>query len=133
MYMFNENLLSEKLKYLILMNAKQQMFNVMNINIEFEYIDQNHSKLHRYDVDIKFDYEGALDFGFEEFMVDFQRMSKRLEKVLSEYVITKEGKIVESSKSNCYILDPLVFKIEYEADTTHIFELGYKFQYDDEE
>ena len=84
--MINEEVLSEKLKYLIIMNAKPKMFEIMNVYIEFDYIDQNHTKLANYDVDVKFDYNG-------------------------------------------FATEPLVFNIEYEADTKHIFDLGYKFNY----
>ena len=40
--MINEEVLSEKLKYLIQMNAKANQFNVEKIAIEFEYILTNY-------------------------------------------------------------------------------------------
>jgi hypothetical protein len=52
--MINEELLSEKLKYLITMNAKSTHFDIMSVHIEFDYIDQNHTKLANYDIDVKF-------------------------------------------------------------------------------
>ena len=127
--MINEEVLSEKLKYLIIMNAKPKLFEVMSVYIEFEYIDQNHTKLENYDVDVKFDYNGALDFDMYSFAHDIQRMSEKLRDVLNEYVITEEGKIVEGKNSNCFATEPMIFNIEYEADTKHIFDLGYKFNY----
>ena len=127
--MINEEVLSEKLKYLIIMNAKPKMFEVMNVYVEFDYIDQNHTKLANYDVDVKFDYNGALDFDMYSFAHDIQRMSEKLRDVLNEYVITEEGKIVEGKNSNCFATEPMIFNIEYEADTKHIFDLGYKFNY----
>ena len=127
--MINEEVLSEKLKYLIIMNAKPKMFEVMNVYVEFDYIDQNHTKLENYDVDVKFDYNGALDFDMYSFAHDIQRMSEKLRDVLNEYVITEEGKIVEGKNSNCFTTHPLIFNIDYKADETHIFDLGYKFTY----
>jgi hypothetical protein len=127
--MIKEEVLSEKLKYLIMMNTKPKMFEVMNIYIEFEY-DGSHEKLEGYDIDIKFDYEGGLDFDMYPFTHDIKIMSEKLRDILSEYVITQDGKIVSGGNSNCYSSgDPIIFKIEYEADMKHIFELGYKFRY----
>jgi hypothetical protein len=127
--MINEELLSEKLKYLITMNAKSTQFDIMSIHIEFDYIDQNHTKLANYDIDVKFDYQGGIDIDMYSFAHDIQRMSEKLRDVLNEYVITEEGKIVQGKNSNCFATEPMIFNIEYEADTKHIFDLGYKFNY----
>ena len=127
--MINEELLSEKLKYLITMNAKSTQFDIMSIHIEFDYIDQNHTKLANYDIDVKFDYQGGIDIDMYSFAHDIQRMSEKLRDVLNEYVITEEGKIVEGQNSNCFATEHMIFNIEYEADTKHIFDLGYKFNY----
>ena len=127
--MINEEVLKEKLKYLIVMNAKPKMFEVMNVCVEFDYIDQNHTKLANYDVDVKFDYNGALDFDMYSFAHDIQRMSEKLRDILNEYVITEDGKIVSGKNSNCFTTHPLIFSIEYKADEQHIFDLGYKFTY----
>ena len=127
--MINEELLKEKLKYLITMNAKSTHFDIMNVHIEFDYIDQNHTKLANYDIDVKFDYQGSIDFDMYSFAHDIQRMSEKLRDILNEYVITEEGKIVSGNNSNCFATEPMIFNIEYEADTKHIFDLGYKFNY----
>ena len=127
--MINEELLSEKLKYLITMNAKSTQFDIMSIHIEFDYIDQNHTKLANYDVDVKFDYGGSIEFEMYSFAHDIQRMSEKLRDIVNEFVITEDGKIVEGKNSNCFATDPLVFSIEYKVDETHIFDLGYKFTY----
>lgn len=127
--MINEEVLKEKLKYLIKMNAFSSQFDIMNVYIEFEYIDQNHTKLANYDVDLKFDYQGSLEFEMYSFAHDIQRMSEKLRDIVNEFVITEDGKIVEGKNSNCFATDPLVFSIEYKVDETHIFDLGYKFTY----
>jgi hypothetical protein len=127
--MINEEVLSEKLKYLITMNAKSTQFDIMSVHIEFDYIDQNHTKLANYDLDVKFDYQGGLDIDMYSFAHDIQRMSEKLRDLLNEYVITNDGKIVEGKNSNCFATEPMIFNIEYEADTKHVFDLGYKFNY----
>ena len=111
------------------MNAKSTQFDIMSIHIEFDYIDQNHTKLANYDIDVKFDYQGGIDIDMYSFAHDIQRMSEKLRDVLNEYVITEEGKIVGGQNSNCFATEPMIFNIEYEADTKHIFDLGYKFNY----
>ena len=130
--MINEEVLSEKLKYLILMSAKRNQFEVMNVYVEFNYTDESHEKLESYDVDVKFDYEGSLEFEMYSFAHDIQRMSEKLRDVISEYVISQDGKLINGNNSKCYPSDPLVFSIEYKVDEKHIFDLGYKFNYHDE-
>ena len=130
--MINEEVLSEKLKYLIIMNAKPKMFEIMNVYIEFEYIDQNQTKLANYNVDVKFDYNGALDFDMYSFAHDIQRMSEKLRDILNEYVITRDGKLVSGDNLHCFSGEPMVYNIDYEADNRHIFDLGYKFSYSED-
>jgi len=131
--MINEEVLSEKLKYLILMSAKRNMFEIMSVYVEFTYTDESHEKLESYDVDVKFDYEGSLEFEMYSFAHDIQRMSEKLRDVISEYIINQDGKIINGNDSKCYPSDPLVFSIEYKVDEKHIFDLGYKFNYHDED
>ena len=130
--MINEEVLTEKLKYLITTNAKLKQFDVMKIFIDFEYADQNRQKLGAYDVDVQFDYEGILDFDMYNFAHDIQRMSEKLRDVVNEYVISQEGRIVSRENSNCYTTEAMVYHISYEVDTKHVFNLGYKFHYEEE-
>jgi hypothetical protein len=131
--MINEEVLSEKLKYLILMSAKRNEFEIMNVYVEFNYTDESHEKLESYDVDVKFDYNGSLEFEMYSFAHDIQRMSEKLRDVISEYIISQDGKLINGNNSKCYPSDPMVFSIEYKVDEKHIFDLGYKFNYHDED
>lgn len=131
--MINEEVLSEKLKYLILMSAKRNQFEIMSVYVEFNYTDESHEKLESYDVDVKFDYEGSLEFEMYSFAHDIQRMSEKLRDVISEYIISQDGKLISGNNSKCYPSDPMVFSIEYKVDEKHIFDLGYKFNYHDED
>lgn len=130
--MINEEVLSEKLKYLIQMNARSNQFEIINIYIEFEFSDVYHTKIINYDIDIKFDYMGGIDFSVDDFLVDFGRVSQRMRDMLSEWVITQDGKIARGQNSNCYNVETLIFSIDYKADEKHVFDLGYKFQYEEE-
>jgi len=66
------------------------------------------------------------------FAHDIQRMSEKLRDVVNEYVISQEGKIVSRENSNCYTTEAMVYHISYEVDTKHVFNLGYKFHYEEE-
>jgi len=127
--MINEEVLIEKLKYLITVNAKPKMFDIMNVYIELDYVDQEHTKLLSYDLDVKFDYQGALEFDLYSFAHDIQRMSEKIRDIVNEYVITEDGKLVSSINSNCYTTEPIIFSIDYKVDEKHVFDLGFKFNY----
>jgi len=127
--MINEEVLIEKLKYLITVNAKTKMFDIMNVYIELDYVDQEHTKLLSYDLDVKFDYQGALEFDLYSFAHDIQRMSEKIRDIVNEYVITEDGKLVSSINSNCYTTEPIIFSIDYKVDEKHVFDLGFKFNY----
>jgi hypothetical protein len=59
-------------------------------------------------------------------------MSEKLRDILSEYVISKDGKIVNGNNSNYFMTEPSIYNIDYEIDLKHIFNLGYKFHYHDD-
>jgi hypothetical protein len=129
--MINQEVISEKLKYLILMNANSTQFEITNLFVEFEFSDNTSTQIENYDIDVKFDYNGALDPDMYSFAHDIQRMSEKMRDLLSEYVISQEGKIVSGNNSNCYPAEPMIFSMDYRIDEKHIFELGYKFHYHD--
>jgi hypothetical protein len=113
--MINEQVLTEKLKYLIKMNAAK-WFDIQDIYVEFEYTDESREKLSRYDLDITLDYHGAIDLELSEFVRDVVKMSNELQKYLLEFVVNQEGKIVSGNNSNVYALDPLIFSADYRVD-----------------
>jgi hypothetical protein len=127
--MINEEVLKEKLKYLIRIGAKTHQFDIMDMYFEFTYTNQSHDKMESYDIDVQFDYQGALDFDMNSFTNDISRMSEKLRDVLSEYVISREGKLVSGINSNCFSAEPMIYSIEYKVDEKHLFNLGYRFNY----
>jgi predicted AlkP superfamily phosphohydrolase/phosphomutase len=127
--MINEEVLKEKLKYLIRIAAKGRLFDIMDMYFEFTYTNESHDKIESYDIDVQFDYEGPLEFDMYSFAHDIQRMSEKLRDVLSEYVISREGKLVSGINSNCFSGEPMIFSIEYKVDEKHLFDFGYRFNY----
>jgi hypothetical protein len=129
--MINKEVLVEKLKYLITSNAKSTMFDIINIYVEFDFVDQKHEKIIAYDIDVKFDYRGAFDFEMSTFLYDIQKMEQKLRQLVGEYVISPDGKIVSRSKTDVAMSDAKVFGIEFAVDEKHIFDLGYTFHFVD--
>ena len=127
--MINEEVLMEKLTYLIRIAAKGRLFDIMDMHFEFTYTNESHDKMESYDIDVQFDYEGPLEFDMYSFAHDIQRMSEKLRDVLSEYVISREGKLVSGINSNCFSVEPMIYSIEYKVDEKHLFNLGYRFNY----
>ena len=127
--MINEEVLKEKLKYLIRIAAKGRQFDIIDMYFEFTYTNESHDKMESYDIDVQFDYEGSLEFDMYSFVHDIQRMSEKLRDVLSEYVVSREGKLVSGIRSNCFSGQPMIFSIEYKVDEKHLFDFGYRFNY----
>jgi hypothetical protein len=128
--MDNKDSLIEKLKYLITVNAKLSRFDIINIHVEVYYSSEKDETPTGYDLDIKFDYEGAFEFEMSSFLSDIHQMEKKLRSIVGEYVLNPEGKIVNQSKTNVAMSDAKVFDIDFKVDEKHIFELGYSFVYD---
>jgi hypothetical protein len=118
--MFKEELLQEKLKYLI-MSELQGKFEILDFRIEFSYSEPQ--ILEAYDVDVKFDYLSTIDSQASDFGYDINKMSDTFRKAVQKYQINKEGKIVTNSE---YVVgDGMIWGVEFQADTTHVFEMSY--------
>jgi hypothetical protein len=118
--MFKEELLQEKLKYLI-MSELQGKFEILDFRVEFSYSEPQ--ILEAYDVDVKFDYLSTIDSQASDFGYDINKMSDTFRKAVQKYQINKEGKIVTNSE---YIVnDGMIWGIEFQADTKHVFEMSY--------
>lgn len=128
--MINQELLIEKLKYLILMNSKTTQFKIEDVYVELEYLNQSHTKISNYEIDVRFDYEGSLEPEIHSFTHDIKMMSLKMADLLAEYVITEDGKIVSNQEGNVTIGEAMVWKMDYRADELHYFDLSYRFGYD---
>jgi hypothetical protein len=118
--MFKEELLEEKLKYLI-MSELQGKFEILDFRVEFSYSEPQ--ILEAYDVDVKFDYLLTIDSQASDFGYDINKMSDTFREAVQKYQINKEGKIVTNSE---YIVsDGMIWGIEFQADTKHNFEMSF--------
>ena len=126
--MINEQVLSEKLKYLI-MSEMSKRFEIFEFRVEFEYIDYVvRDRIDQYDIDIKFDYHGTIDSESSGFGTDIETMSEDLRGIISNYTISPEGKI-RSGDNDAFVHEGMIWGLEFEADMKHIFEMSFKVNY----
>jgi hypothetical protein len=130
--MINEQVLSEKLKYLI-MSEMSKRFEIFEFHVEFMYIDGMRDTLEEYDIDIKFDYHGSIDSESSRFGTDIERMSEELRGIIMTYTISPEGKIKsgDADTFSTFVDEGMIWGLEFEADTKHIFNMSFKVNYRD--
>ena len=120
--MINEKILTEKLKYLISMDAKR--FEIKDFGIDFIYDGPEKVELSESDVYIKFDFNGAMDNESDVIGYDIKNMCDELGKSVYTYGINKNGKLTTEGDYNVY--PAMIWKINYDTDSTHIFDVSYK-------
>ena len=120
--MINEKILTEKLKYLISMDAKR--FEIKDFSIDFIYDGPQKVELSEYDVYIKFDFNGAMDNESDVIGYDIKNMCDELGKSIYTYGINKNGKLTTEGDYDVY--PAMIWKINYDTDSTHIFDVSYK-------
>jgi hypothetical protein len=130
--MINEQVLSEKLKYLI-MSEMSKKFEIFEFHVEFMYTDGMRNTLEEYDIDIKFDYHGSIDSESSRFGADIERMSEQLRGIIMTYTISPEGKIKsgDADTFSTFVDEGMIWGFEFEADTKHIFNMSFKVNYRD--
>lgn len=125
--MINEEKLTEKLKYLVIMLSKEE-FQILDFNIMFDYItEDNQKKIESYYVDVRFDYDGPIDSYGYNFTNDIRKMMSLMRSYLSEYTITPEGKITTDQQIR--ISDGDIYRAEFVFETTHIFDTSFSFSF----
>ena len=107
-------LLEEKLKYLAIMNSNRD-FEIKEFHLELEYSEGN-PLLESYEIGITFDYLGTLDSDIYTFAHEIQRVSERMGHILSEYGISKEGKMIKNENGEIVLSEPSVWEINYKAE-----------------
>jgi hypothetical protein len=126
--MINEEVLSEKLKYLI-MSEISKRFEIFEFRVELNYIDYEvRDRIEQYDIDIKFDYHGTIDSESSAFGTDIETMSEDLRGIISNYTISPEGKI-RSGDNDAFVHEGMIWGLEFEADMKHIFNMSFKVNY----
>jgi hypothetical protein len=123
--MINEELATEKLKYL-LMTETGRDFEILDVGIDFNYTDYDkRDKLEEYDVDITFDYLLTIDSQSTDFAIDIHKMSEKLRNIILKYTFNSEGKIVKDSDS-AFVDHGMIWKVDFIADTKHVFEMSFR-------
>jgi hypothetical protein len=123
--MINEELATEKLKYL-LMTETGRNFEILDVGIDFNYTDYDkRDKLEEYDVDITFDYLLTIDSQSTDFGIDIHKMSEKLRNIISKYTFNSEGKIVKDSNT-VYVDIGMIWRVDFSADTKHEFEMSFR-------
>jgi len=123
--MINEELATEKLKYL-LMTETGRDFEILDVGIDFNYTDYDkRDKLKEYDVDITFDYLLTIDSQSTDFGIDIHKMSEKLRNIISKYTFNSEGKIVKDSNT-VYVYIGMIWRVDFSADTKHEFEMSFR-------
>lgn len=127
--MINEEVLKEKLKYLIMMSARPK-FEILLFDVDFEYNYNDLVKtISEYTVDIKFDYHGRIDETPRDMGMDIARMMDEMNGHVGDWIITPEGKL--SQEYDAYVDEGVIWEIEFEFDQKHHFNTSFKVTYPD--
>ena len=117
------------------MSEMSKRFEIFEFHVEFMYTDgEKRDRLEEYDIDIKFDYQGVIDSSSSSFGADIERMSEQLRGILMIYTITPEGKIKSEDSSDTFstfVDEGMIWSLEFDADTKHIFNMSFKVNYRD--
>lgn len=116
--MINEEILSEKLKYLISSDLATY-FNVMEFYLHIDYVN-NKESIERYEINIKFDYLGAIDIDADFFCRDIKNMINKLRDSITKYILSPKGKIISGSDNNFAADAGLIIDMKFVADSEHI-------------
>lgn len=121
--MINEEILTEKLKYIIISESGKD-FDIMNVVLEMDYMYNDETTIESYRVFVKFDYNGVIDPDISYFTRDIKSMSEKMRNIVSKYVISAKGKII-SGNENVPVGEGDIWTVEYIADNKHIFDMSY--------
>ena len=92
--MIDHQILKDKLKYVVITGLGKE-FEVSHFDLDIHWVDYTTKlEIEEYDVDLTFDYQGVIDADIHDFYHDITRMSEKIESVLTEFTITKTGKLV---------------------------------------
>ena len=121
--MINEEILTEKLKYIIISESKKE-FEIMNVALEMDFMNNDKSTIESYRVFVKFDYNGLISPDLHYFTKDISHMSDKMSNIVSKYVIDSKGKIIQGGE-NTSISEGDIWTLDFAADDRHIFDMSY--------
>lgn len=120
--MIDEKVLSDKLKYLIIVDSKPH-FEIMEVVVELEY--DKDKLISEYSVDVKFDYQGRIDPEVWNFGSDISVMESKLREIIGRYPINPQGKI-QMGFTQYMISEGMIWDLEYVFDEKHLFNMSFK-------
>lgn len=121
--MIKEEVLTEKLKYLVTM-ASKSMFDIFEFHIDFMYENyETKDRISEYNIDIKFDYLGHIEEHPRYMGRDINKVMDQMNNYISEYVITPDGKL--SQNYDAYV-DGVIWEFNFKFEEEHIFNTSFK-------
>ena len=127
--MINENILQEKLKYLLIMESKPK-FIILDFLFMPEFHTNEKTSLESYVIDIKFDYDGPISHESLYFLQDIRKVINEIRELLLKYTITTDGKLI-SGTGNSWIDEGFIFDLNYKHEETHEFNMSFRISYED--
>jgi hypothetical protein len=122
--MINEEILTEKLKYIIISESKKE-FEIMNVALEMDFMNNDKSTIESYRVFVKFDYNGLISPDLHYFTKDISHMSDKMSNIVSKYVLNSKGKLIQGGE-NTSISEGDIWTLDFAADDKHIFDMSYQ-------
>jgi hypothetical protein len=122
--MINEEILTEKLKYIIISESKKE-FEIMNVALEMDFMNNDKSTIESYRVFVKFDYNGLISPDLHYFTKDISHMSDKMSNIVSKYVLNSKGKLIQGGE-NTSISEGDIWTLDFAADDRHIFDMSYQ-------
>ena len=122
--MINEEILTEKLKYIIISESKKE-FEIMNVALEMDFMNNDKSTIESYRVFVKFDYNGLISPDLHYFTKDISHMSDKMSNIVIKYVLNSKGKLIQGGE-NTSISEGDIWTLDFAADDRHIFDMSYQ-------
>jgi len=133
-----DKILKEKIQYLISMALTERNFDVISVDADIStYTPQTTGSetpkdlIEEYYILLVVDYKGSLDsYDPYSFGRDIQNMCNSMRNCVTQYTITKNGKIVRGD-DDVYCDDAFIIDIDFKYEELHKFKVNFKFIYPD--
>lgn len=131
-----DKILKEKIQYLISMALTERNFDVISVDADIStYTPQTTGSetpkdlVEEYYIVLVVDYKGSLDsYDPYSFGRDIQNMCNSMKNCVTQYTITKNGKIVRGD-DDVYCDDAFIIDIDFKYEELHKFTVNFKFIY----
>lgn len=131
-------ILQEKIQYLISMALTEKKFEVMSIDTDISTYtpkttgsEPPKTLIEEYYIVLVVDYKGSLDsYDPYSFTRDIKNICESMRDCVTEYTITKNGKIVNGDV-DVYVSDAFILNIDFKSEELHKFTVSFSFRYPD--